>query len=154
MNETRPELFCPACRKGAELQEEHETMNHACCVHCRTNITIRDEDIKDQIKEPFDWRHNRILRINEIYKRWSRNDWNSRHNPWISVRDTLPREGQAVLTWHIEDLYPVIGFYVDKDEPYWVHQENGPEDGDHHDYKQFYRPPTHWAPLDALPEPE
>lgn len=72
---------------------------------------------------------------------------------WRPIR-TVPAY-QTVLLYRLTDLYPVVGFYVGTDEvkgPLFMYQENGPEDGDHHQGHFLAFTPTHWATLPETPE--
>jgi len=69
---------------------------------------------------------------------------------WIKITDKIPEEMVAVLTQHIDDLYPAVAYrYADN---VWLREREGPEDivlsGRH---ERLYRPPTHWMPLPIAP---
>jgi DNA-directed RNA polymerase specialized sigma24 family protein len=81
---------------------------------------------------------------------------------WISVKDALPPRYEAVLTQHIDDLYPVAAYRVhdriyakEVEADIWLRLIEGPEDvmivGSH---VQLYRNPTHWMPLPEPPKEE
>ena len=73
--------------------------------------------------------------------------------------ETAPKEGEAILTLHVDDLYPTVAFCViDKDgHECWLRETEGPEDtydgreGARH--QPLYRRPTGWMSLDVLPDP-
>lgn len=61
---------------------------------------------------------------------------------------------EAVLTQHLDDLYPVVSYRLsDRFGDNWMRETEGPEDsfygGDRHGF--LYRTPTHWMPLPDPP---
>lgn len=76
---------------------------------------------------------------------------------WRKVTDTEPRDTRTVLTYHVEDLYPVTAFAVGESDGArcWFREAEGPEetyDGRKGKHEPLYRPPTHWMELPELPE--
>jgi hypothetical protein len=72
--------------------------------------------------------------------------------------ETAPRECEAVLTQHVDDVYPAVAFCVtDADgTEVWCREMEGPEDefddeGRKGRFEPLYRTPTHWMPLPAPP---
>ena len=73
--------------------------------------------------------------------------WNTRHTPWISVKDKYPEEGNNVLT--LCDGNIQIGFlYHDNEDPI---DNSGIIFRDHQDNNDIDFV-THWMKLPKLPE--
>lgn len=77
---------------------------------------------------------------------------------WRLVSEEAPKEFVTVLTLHEDDLYPVAAFRCppsDVEGEQWLRELEGPEDtfdGRPGKCESLYRAPTHWMPLEELPE--
>lgn len=76
---------------------------------------------------------------NNCYARCQKTDWNTRHSPWISVKDRLPKENTKVLAIWDDCIETAFYEYIDGD--YWSNSEIGCD-----------LPVTHWMPLPKLPQ--
>jgi len=72
---------------------------------------------------------------------------------WICVETDPPREFEVILTFHIDDLFPVCAFYlIENNRRLWLREIEGPEDDVQlGKMEELFRPPTHWKPVPDSP---
>lgn len=79
-------------------------------------------------------------------------------NAWRDIA-TAPKDCEAILTIHEDDLYPVTAFcVVVNGEEHWLRETEGHEDDLDTlagiKFTSLYRRPTHWMTLPETPQEE